>query len=90
MGIFRTAGRAAVVGAVVGRTHRRQQQRFAAEDAALAARTGTPPSAVAAQGGVVDDTDHMLTQLKQLGELRSAGVLTEEEFQAQKARILSP
>jgi hypothetical protein len=30
----------------------------------------------------------MLTQLQQLGELRSAGVLTEEEFAAQKAKIL--
>ncbi|MDO5711727.1 MAG: SHOCT domain-containing protein [Micrococcales bacterium] len=29
----------------------------------------------------------MLEQLKQLGELRSAGVLTESEFEAQKARI---
>jgi hypothetical protein len=30
----------------------------------------------------------MLAQLTRLGELKSAGVLTEEEFQAQKARIL--
>ena len=30
----------------------------------------------------------MLTQLKQLGELKAAGVLTEEEFAAQKAKIL--
>jgi hypothetical protein len=30
----------------------------------------------------------MLTQLQQLGELKTAGVLTEEEFAAQKAKIL--
>jgi hypothetical protein len=30
-----------------------------------------------------------LAQLTQLGELKAAGVLTEEEFQAQKARILN-
>jgi len=30
----------------------------------------------------------MLAQLQQLGELKSAGVLTEEEFAAQKAKIL--
>jgi hypothetical protein len=30
----------------------------------------------------------MLAQLKQLGELKSAGVLNDKEFQAQKARIL--
>jgi hypothetical protein len=31
----------------------------------------------------------MLAQLTQLGELRSTGVLTEAEFEAQKARILN-
>jgi hypothetical protein len=31
----------------------------------------------------------MLDQLQQLGELKSAGVLTEAEFQAQKARIMA-
>jgi len=30
----------------------------------------------------------MLGQLQQLGELKAAGVLTEQEFQAQKARIM--
>jgi hypothetical protein len=31
----------------------------------------------------------MLSQLQQLGELRDSGVLTEAEFDAQKAKILS-
>jgi hypothetical protein len=31
----------------------------------------------------------MLDQLRQLGELRAAGVLTDAEFEAQKARILA-
>lgn len=97
MGLFRTAGRAAVVGSVFGRVQRRQQQRFAAEDAAAAAAAGThfppeppttavPPPPVPA--AVVDPTDHLLAQLKQLGELKGAGVLTDKEFQAQKAKIL--
>jgi hypothetical protein len=30
-----------------------------------------------------------LEQLKQLGELRTAGVLTDAEFEAQKAKILA-
>jgi outer membrane murein-binding lipoprotein Lpp len=30
-----------------------------------------------------------IAQLKELGELKAAGVLTEEEFQAEKAKILS-
>ena len=31
----------------------------------------------------------MLDQLKELGELKAAGILTEEEFAAQKAKILA-
>jgi len=31
----------------------------------------------------------MVEQLKKLGELRDAGILTEEEFATQKARILA-
>jgi hypothetical protein len=44
-----------------------------------------PHAAPAAAPAAVDET---LAQLTRLGELKSAGVLTEEEFQAQKARIL--
>ena len=32
--------------------------------------------------------DLRLTRLKELGELRASGVLTEEEFTSEKARIL--
>ncbi len=35
------------------------------------------------------DTANMLAQLKQLGELRDAGVLTGPEFEVQKVRILN-
>ena len=34
-------------------------------------------------------TDDMLEQLQKLGELKETGVLTEAEFQAQKAKILA-
>jgi len=37
----------------------------------------------------VSDTNEILAQLRQLGELRDAGVLTDHEFEAQKARILA-
>ncbi|MFI5694767.1 SHOCT domain-containing protein [Kribbella sp. NPDC051586] len=36
-----------------------------------------------------DNTADRLEQLKSLGELKQAGVLTEAEFQAQKAKILA-
>ena len=43
-----------------------------------------PPAAPAASG-----TDDKLAQLKELGELKTSGVLTDAEFEAQKAKILA-
>ena len=47
-----------------------------------------PPQAPVAPAQPADMGDR-LTQLKQLGELLSAGVLTQAEFEQQKARILN-
>ena len=45
----------------------------------------TPPRRHLPAEGLTEDT---LDQLKQLGELHNSGVLTDEEFAAQKAKIL--
>jgi hypothetical protein len=45
--------------------------------------------ALDATGGVEVSTDDRIARLEKLGELRDAGVLTEDEFQAQKAKILA-
>jgi phosphohistidine phosphatase SixA len=84
MSLLRTAARASVATRVIGSTHRRQQQQWAAQDAAPAAE---PASATggAAPGGAAPS---VLDQLTQLGDLRAAGVLTDAEFEAQKQRIL--
>jgi Short C-terminal domain len=58
-----------------------QQQEYAQQP--VYAAPPPPPQAAAPAG---DDT---LTKLQKLGELKAAGVLTEEEFAAQKAKILS-
>jgi phosphoglycolate phosphatase-like HAD superfamily hydrolase len=58
-----------------------QQQQADAQQQAYAAPPPQQPAAPA--------QDDMLTQLQKLGELKSAGVLTEEEFAAQKAKILA-
>jgi Short C-terminal domain len=47
-----------------------------------------PPQAPAAPAQSADMGDR-LAQLKQLGELFSAGILTQAEFEQQKARILN-
>ena len=57
-----------------------QQQAYAQQQPVYAA----PPPQAAAPAG--EDT---LTKLQKLGELKAAGVLTEEEFAAQKAKILA-
>lgn len=75
MGLFKTAARVAVASSVHGRVQRRQQSKWAAQDAAAAPAAG--------------DMGAMLEQLTKLGELKAAGVLTDAEFEAQKARILA-
>ena len=52
------------------------------------AEPAPPPQPAAAPAQSVDMSDR-LAQLKQLGELLSAGVLTQAEFEQQKARILN-
>ena len=81
MGLLGKAAKVAVASSVHGRVQRRQQQRWAAQDSGVA--PAPPPAPVTASGG------GMLEQLRQLGELRDNGVLTEAEFEAQKARILA-
>ncbi|MEN2737769.1 SHOCT domain-containing protein [Microbacterium sp. X-17] len=85
MSLLRTAARASVATRVIGSTHRRQQQRWAAQDAAA---TGQPQPAAPETPALAAEPS-VLDQLAQLGELRASGVLTEAEFEAQKARILN-
>jgi hypothetical protein len=84
---------------VHGRVQRRQQQRWAAQDQA-AAPAPPPPAQYAAPAQPQPPhaepappqsagTNDRLAQLKQLGELLSAGVLTQAEFEQEKARILN-
>lgn len=94
MGLFRTAARASVATRVVGNTKRRQQQRWEAEDAAKAQASGAnsapvaPAAPVAPVAPASSNMDAQIAQLQQLGKLRDAGVLTEEEFNAQKRKVL--
>ncbi len=94
-GVARTAVVAGTASAVNGRVQRRQAARFADKDAQTAAmqqqaydqQVGyqqAPPPPPAA-GSSADDR---IVQLEKLGGLYSQGVLTSEEFAAEKARIL--
>ena len=89
MGILKTAATVAVASSVHGRIQRRQQQRWAGQDQANAAAAPAPPPAQYAAPAQPPDMSDRIAQLKQLGELLSAGVLTQAEFDQQKALILN-
>jgi hypothetical protein len=90
VGILRTAVTVGVASSVHGRIQRRQQQRWAAQDqaAGLAPPAAPPPQAPPSQAPAAD-TSQRLAQLRELGDLKTAGVLTDAEFEQQKARILN-
>ena len=88
MGLLKTAATVAVASSVHGRVQRRQQNRWATQDRAPGGVPAPPLQAPVAPAQPADMSDR-LTQLKQLGELLSAGVLTQAEFEQQKARILN-
>lgn len=89
MGILKTAATVAVASSVHGRVQRRQQQRWAAQEQAAAPAPPPPPPAPAPAPAPAAGGDDRLAQLAQLGELKTAGVLTEAEFEREKARILN-
>jgi hypothetical protein len=66
---------------------RRQEERYEAKEAAAAPEVQyvEAPPAEAAPSGV---TPEAIEQLKQLADLKDQGILTEEEFAAEKAKIL--
>jgi putative oligomerization/nucleic acid binding protein len=83
-GVARTAVVAGTATAVSNRVSRRQGERWAEQEEpqqAPAAPAAAP--APAAEGG-----QSTIDQLKELGELKAQGILTEEEFAAQKAKLL--
>jgi Short C-terminal domain len=80
-GVARTAAIAGTATAVSNRVSKRQGERWAGQEAPpqqpQAAQAPPPPAAAST-----------IDQLKELGELKSQGILTEEEFAAQKAKLL--
>jgi len=82
-GVVRTAAVAGTATAVSNRVSRRQANRWAAQEPAYQepAYQEPPPQAPAPAADPIE-------QLTKLGELRDQGVLTEEEFAAQKAKLL--
>ena len=98
-GMARTAVVAGTATAVSNRVSRRQANKWAAQEQQSyeqqayqqqayqqAPVYAAPPPAPAAPPA--DDMDTKIAQLRELGELKSQGVLSEDEFAEQKRRIL--
>ena len=88
--VMRTVGRTAVIAgtatAVSGRVNRRQQEKYS-EQEAQAQQAAAPPPAAAEPAA--PDSDELINKLKELATLKDQGILSEDEFNAQKAKILA-
>jgi hypothetical protein len=85
-GVARTAVIAGTATSVSNRVSRRQGNRWAQQEEAAAPPAPAPAAPQAPAAGMQADT---IEQLKQLGQLREQGILTEQEFGAQKAKLLA-
>ena len=83
-GVARTAVVAGTATAVSNRVSRRQADRWSQQEQAAY----PPQEQYAAPPPAEDDRDRQIAQLKELADLKAQGILTEEEFAAQKAQIL--
>jgi membrane protease subunit (stomatin/prohibitin family) len=84
--VARTAAIAGTATAVSNRVSRRQAGRWQAQEDqqyAQQQQAQAPPPAAAAP------EKDMVTQLKELADLKDQGILTDAEFEAQKAKILA-
>ena len=92
-GVARTAVVAGTATAVSNRVSRRQAGRWAAQEQQQAPQqqyyAEPPPPPPPPAAAPASDMESKLAQLKDLAQLKEAGVLNDLEFEQQKARILN-
>jgi hypothetical protein len=82
-GLVRAAATTAVVAGTAGAVRHRQDQKYAAQDQEAYAQQ----AAAAPQAAAPAEPDYA-AELQQLAQLKSQGIITEEEFEAKKKQIL--
>lgn len=82
-GVARTAVVAGTATAVSNRVSRRQYNRWSQQDTQYDQAPEPAPSQSPSGGG-----DDRISKLKDLADLKAQGILTDEEFAAEKARVL--
>jgi hypothetical protein len=88
-GVARTAVVAGTATAVSNRVSRRQAARWGAQDPYAQQQYAEPQYAEPPPPAPAAAPASRLDQLKELAAMKEQGVLTEEEFAAEKARILA-
>jgi hypothetical protein len=84
-GVARTAVIAGTATSVSNRVSRRQARRWGAQDAGYAEPAYAEPPPQAAPVAAPEDP---VTRLRELASLRDDGILTDEEFAAEKRKLL--
>ena len=91
--LMRTVGRTAVIAgtatAVGGRVARHQQQKYDQQNEQAYAEQQQAAPAPAPAAPAAGPSDEAINKLKELAQLKDQGILTEAEFDAQKAKILA-
>ena len=88
-GVARTAVIAGTATTVSNRVSRRQANRWAEQDGGQQQQQYAEPQYAEPEPAPAAPAPDPLDQLRQLGELKASGVLTDAEFEAQKAKILA-
>src|SRR3954452_1829912 len=92
-GIARTAVVAGTASGVAGRVRHRQEGKWAQQEAAEAPpqqpQYAPPPQQYAAPPPPAAPAADPIKQLKDLADLKQQGILTDDEFAAQKAKVLA-
>jgi hypothetical protein len=91
--VMRTVARTAVIAGtatvVAGGVNRHQQQKYADQEAAAQQQAAPPAAPEPAPVAAASDSDDLINKLKELATLKDQGILTEAEFNDQKAKILA-
>lgn len=88
-GVARTAVISGTATAVSNRVSRRQAGRWAQQEQPAPVQPQQGYSEPAPAPAAAPSMDAKIAQLKELGQLKEQGVLTEAEFEVQKSRILA-
>lgn len=87
-GLIGMAATTAVVAGTAGAVSHRQQQRYARKDAEQQAQYEQPAEQQYQQAPPQAEEPAYMAELQKLAELKSQGIITDEEFQAKKKQLL--